>query len=164
MNVFGVGPLELAVILIVALVFVGPDRLPRLAADLARTLREIRKYTSGLAAEFNEVIKDVEKETEGERGVWKEVAEGIGGATQQVTQAMRGVRQDIFKQDAAGSANGAAPANGAADTWVEIPDPDAAQETPAAAEPAAQTPAAAEPAPNTTTAAEPTAERAETAS
>lgn len=138
MNVFGVGPLELAVILIVALVFVGPDRLPRLAADLARTLREIRKYTSGLAAEFNEVIKDVEKETAGEKNVWKEVSEGIGGATQQVTEAIRGVRQDILKADTPAAApptqggplaaNGAAAASdsaAAAPGWVEIPDPDA---------------------------------------
>ena len=40
MNFLGVGPLELIVMLIVALVFVGPERLPKLAADIARTIRE----------------------------------------------------------------------------------------------------------------------------
>jgi Tat protein translocase TatB subunit len=139
-NVFGVGPLELLVILAVALIFVGPERLPRLAADLARTIREIRKYTSGLATEFQEVVKDVERETEGERGLWKEVAEGIGGATQQVTEAVREARQDMFpsansRSPGSGSpapaSNGAVAAgppaaNGASGkAWVEIPDPDA---------------------------------------
>ena len=143
MNVFGVGPLELAVVLIVALVFVGPDRLPRLAADLARTIKEIRKYTSALAAEFNEVVKDVERETEGEKSLWREVSEGVGGATKQVTTAMREVRQDVMKaQGSAAGTNGStvvppaitaeaasAPTNGhepAATTgWVDIADPDA---------------------------------------
>ena len=81
MNFFGVGPAELIVILVVALVFVGPERLPRLAADLARTIREIRKYTGSLAAEFNEVIQDFEKETADDRSQWKEIGEGLTGAT-----------------------------------------------------------------------------------
>lgn len=153
MNLFGVGPLELAVILIVGLIFVGPDRLPRLAADLARTIREIRKYTNALAAEFNDVVKDVEKETAGEKSVWKEVSDSIGGATQQVTEAVRGVRQDLLNTPtpAPPAANGAtAPANGATPTgdagpalpastaeptaWVDIAEPDAEPAGPAPAE------------------------------
>lgn len=145
MNVFGVGPLELAVILIVGLIFVGPDRLPRLAADLARTIREIRKYTNALANEFNDVVKDVEKETAGEKSVWKEVSDSIGGATQQVTEAVRGVRQDLASTSAAAPppmngvtapANGPTPASASAPAaapdsadqavgWVSIAEPDA---------------------------------------
>lgn len=100
MNFLGVGPAELIVILVVALVFVGPERLPRLAADIARTIREIRKYTGGLAAEFGEVVKEFEKDTEGERSAWKEIGEGISGATQSVTEAIKGARADA---DTAGS-------------------------------------------------------------
>lgn len=107
MNVFGVGPLELIVILIVALVFVGPERLPRLAADLARTIREIRKYTGALQAEFTEYVKEVEKETEGERSEWKQIGEGIGAATQSVTDALRSARTGI---DGDAAAPAAAPA------------------------------------------------------
>lgn len=139
MNFFGVGPLELVLILIVALVFVGPERLPRLAADLARTIREIRKYTGSLAAEFQEVVNDVDRQTQNERTVWKDVSEGIGGATQQVTEAMRGVRQDLRDAgDAAGGTDrGAAaptpapgdvaspPTNGTPKpgAWVQISEP-----------------------------------------
>ena len=94
MNVFGVGPAELIVIMVVALLFVGPERLPKLAADLARTIREIRQYTGSLAAEFNEVVKDFEKDTEGERSQWKEIGEGITGATKSVTDAIRDARLD----------------------------------------------------------------------
>lgn len=155
MNLFGVGPLELVVILVVALIFVGPDRLPRLAADIARTIREIRKYTGSLAAEFQEVVKDVEKQTESERGIWKDVTEGIGGATKQVTEAVRTVRTDVnaaLAETAPPAANGAtapattpAPTNGAANGasaptsgWVEIADPDG--DEPAASPPQTTTP------------------------
>ena len=142
MNFFGVGPAELIVILVVALVFVGPERLPRLAADLARTIREIRKYTGSLAAEFNEVIQDFEKETADDRSQWKEIGEGLTGATRSVTDAIRGARADA---DAAGGAasvpaevasatNPAAGAEGAPPSaalieeadWREIPEPPAA--------------------------------------
>lgn len=95
MNFLGVGPLELVLILVVALVFVGPERLPKLAADIARTIREIRKYTGSLAAEFNEVIQDFEKDTEGERSAWKEIETGIAGATKSVTEAVRDVRTEV---------------------------------------------------------------------
>jgi sec-independent protein translocase protein TatB len=156
MNLFGVGPLELVVILVVALIFVGPDRLPRLAADIARTIREIRKYTGSLAAEFQEVVKDVEKQTESERGLWKDVTEGIGGATKQVTDAVRTVRTDVntalAETPPAPATNGAttptaapAPTNGATNGasapstgWVEIADPDGNE--PAASPPQTATP------------------------
>jgi Sec-independent protein translocase protein TatA len=139
MNFFGVGPAELIVILVVALEFVGPERLPRLAADLARTIREIRKYTGSLAAEFNEVIQDFERETEGDRSQWKEIGEGLSGATKSVTDALRGAREDAETAGAApaGAAptttNGTSPApsnGGAPDeaitpaTWREIAEPE----------------------------------------
>ncbi|MDP9236859.1 MAG: twin-arginine translocase TatA/TatE family subunit [Chloroflexota bacterium] len=137
MNFFGVGPAELIVILVVALVFVGPERLPKLAADLARTIREIRKYTGSLAAEFNEVIQDFERETEGERSSWKEIGEGLSGATQSVTDVLRAARTDAESGGAPAPADGATQAdssesqpgaatggNGAVHeaTWREIPD------------------------------------------
>lgn len=95
MNLFGVGPAELLVILVIALIFVGPERLPRLAADIARTIREIRKYTGSIAAEFNEVLQDFERETAQDRGQWKEIGEGLTNATKSVTEAFRGARTDI---------------------------------------------------------------------
>lgn len=161
MNFLGVGPLELVVILVVALIFVGPERLPKLAADLARTIREIRKYTGSLAAEFNEVIQDFEKETAGERSEWKEIGEGLSGATKSVTDALRGARADmagtaapaVAPDGATAPINGTAPAiepssaeaargtapsttNGASEPtnsgqWVSIAEPGAAPRAPA---------------------------------
>ena len=109
MNFFGVGPAELILILVVALVFVGPERLPRMAADIARTIRDVRRYTSGLANEFSEVVKDFEKETETERGEWKQIGEGIGAATRSVTEALHAART-AAEDDAPAAATSPGPA------------------------------------------------------
>jgi len=127
MNFMGIGPAEIIVILVVALVVVGPERLPRLAADIARTIRELRKYTSSITAEFTDVIHDFEKETEGERSQWKEIGEGLTSATRSVTDALRSARDDA---DPAAAPPSSAPAlpestNGppASGTWQDIPEP-----------------------------------------
>lgn len=116
MEFLGVGPAELVVILVVALVFVGPERLPKLAADIARVIREIRKYTSALADEFNEVVKDFEKDTEGERSTWKEIGDGLTGATKSMTEAVRGARAD------AQGTPGPVPAPAVAESLAPPPD------------------------------------------
>jgi sec-independent protein translocase protein TatB len=94
MNVFGVGPMELIVILIVALIFVGPERLPRFAADIARMIRDVRKYTGGLASEFNQVMKELEQETEVDRAQWKEIGEGLSDATKGVADELNAAQTD----------------------------------------------------------------------
>ena len=53
MDIFGMGPLELALILGLALVIFGPDRLPELARQLGRAVSEVRRLT----IEANDEIK-----------------------------------------------------------------------------------------------------------
>jgi sec-independent protein translocase protein TatB len=136
MNFIGVGPLELIVILVVALIFVGPERLPRLAADLARTIRDIRRYTGGLAREFNEVVQEFEKETETERTEWKEIGEGLSEATRSVTDAVAAARADAeTPPDASAGPTPAVPAtnglNGGPPPDTDAPAPPAEARTPA---------------------------------
>lgn len=47
---FNVGPMELAVILLVALLVVGPKRLPELGKTIGKSLRELRKVQDELRA------------------------------------------------------------------------------------------------------------------
>jgi Tat protein translocase TatB subunit len=52
MDFLGVGPLELVVVLIIALIVVGPERLPELARSVGKTLRDLRAMSQGFAAEW----------------------------------------------------------------------------------------------------------------
>jgi Tat protein translocase TatB subunit len=123
MNFMGIGPLELVVILVVALVVVGPERLPKLAADIARTIREIRKYTGGLASEFTDIVQEFEKDTAGDRGKWQEIGDGLTNATKSVTDAIRSARADAsLAGTAPASTTADAPATPPGERWVEIGD------------------------------------------
>ena len=63
MEVFGVGPWELLLVLIIAFVVLGPDRIPEVARTLGRALRQLREYTAQLTKELDtEDIKEVSRE------------------------------------------------------------------------------------------------------
>lgn len=53
---FNLGPLELGVLLVVALVVFGPDKLPSLAKDAARMLRTLRDLTQGARTQLRDEL------------------------------------------------------------------------------------------------------------
>ena len=75
MDFFGIGPLELFLILILALIVFGPGKLPELAKQLGRAVREFRKASSELTHDFKE---EFEKELNAEPEKPKEIAGGNG--------------------------------------------------------------------------------------
>lgn len=60
---FGIGTPELLVILVVALVVLGPKRLPEVARALGKGLAELRRATSGLTDELQNARVLLEEET-----------------------------------------------------------------------------------------------------
>lgn len=68
---FGMGGTEILVILIVALLFLGPDKLPEAAKSISKGIRDLRKQTR----EFQETI---------------EADERIGGAIRDIKSALNG--------------------------------------------------------------------------
>jgi TatA/E family protein of Tat protein translocase len=59
MDIFGLGPMEILLILIIGLLIFGPEKLPQIGRDLGRAFRAFRKASSDLS---KEVTKELEAE------------------------------------------------------------------------------------------------------
>ena len=57
-----VGPLEILVVLIVALVVFGPSKLPQLGRQVGRGYREFRKFQQGIQADIEGAFHDDDDE------------------------------------------------------------------------------------------------------
>lgn len=76
---FGIGIPELIVILLIAFVVVGPDKLPKLARTLGKGLYEIRRATEGVRSEIEKEGEEIDNELEEASQYLKE--EEKGGAS-----------------------------------------------------------------------------------
>ena len=66
MDFLGIGPLELIVVMIIAFIVVGPERLPELARSVGKTLRDVRALSQGLTSEWQKEIDSLSKTETGE--------------------------------------------------------------------------------------------------
>lgn len=60
MNILGMGPAELLLIFIIALIVLGPDKLPEIARTLGKAVRELRRMSMEVMAEFTKELRDME--------------------------------------------------------------------------------------------------------
>lgn len=86
MDLFGVGLPEIIVILVVALIVVGPKRLPEVAAQVARTVKQLRGYATDVTSQMREELDELTREYESMR---KELDEFRQVATQDIEQASK---------------------------------------------------------------------------
>jgi Tat protein translocase TatB subunit len=89
MDFLGIGLPELLVILILALLVVGPQRLPEMAAQLAKFVRTFRRYSQRITREFNETMQELEREYDDVRGEWKDVGQGLDDGVRTVSEQLR---------------------------------------------------------------------------
>jgi len=64
MDIFGIGGNELLVILVLAAVVLGPERLARSARELGKFVRNVKNYFSSLSDELKselEVLDEIKK-------------------------------------------------------------------------------------------------------
>ena len=66
MDFFGIGPMEIILILVIGLLIFGPDKLPQIGRDLGRTLRSFKKATTDLSAEMSKELEEEKKEIVGD--------------------------------------------------------------------------------------------------
>jgi Tat protein translocase TatB subunit len=59
---FGIGMQELIIIAIIALLVVGPKKLPDLAKTLGKSFGELRKAVDGITDDFKQTLQNDEKQ------------------------------------------------------------------------------------------------------
>jgi len=56
MNFLGMGPMELMLILVLALIVFGPGKLPEIAGQVGKVVRDFRRTTAELSGEFSRTL------------------------------------------------------------------------------------------------------------
>lgn len=165
MDILGIGPMELILILIVALMVFGPDRLPQIGAKLGRTMRDMRKATRAISTEINATRDAIMTEAKPITDPLHEVADAAKSAGSLVSVAKnpgQALKESVLKElnppkpePPAEPENTIAPPQiAAAEPPLALPAPDAA---PALPEPGASSTETVTPQPDSATGAEPTA-------
>ncbi|HEY0840404.1 MAG TPA: twin-arginine translocase TatA/TatE family subunit, partial [Vulgatibacter sp.] len=81
---FGLSFPELIIVLVIALLVLGPERLPKVAKTIGKTMRDVRRTTSEfkdmVEGEFHAIEQSVEGKPEREGGAPEGVAAGHTGA------------------------------------------------------------------------------------
>jgi sec-independent protein translocase protein TatB len=95
MNFFGIGYGEILIIIVAALIIFGPQRLPEVAGQAARWIRDARKMLTDMSGEFerNAGVREFKQAIEGE----------IAGVRKDLQEAGVSVKKDL--DAAAGTAN-----------------------------------------------------------
>lgn len=101
MSIMGMGWMEMAIIAIGALLIFGPDRLPEVAGQVGKFVRDIRKMTSELSGEL--------ERTAGVNDIKKAVQSELAGVKSTVDSATKGVSSSV--SSATGSAKTATASN-----------------------------------------------------
>ena len=85
MNVLGMGPMEILLIVVLALIVFGPAKLPEIMGQVGKAINDFRRATTDLSNEFNRTIQAELKET---RSVVEETRSAVTEAHTSVTSAL----------------------------------------------------------------------------
>jgi Tat protein translocase TatB subunit len=104
---FGIGYQEMFIVLVVALVIFGPSRLPELAGQVGRWVRDFRRMSSDLTGEFEKTFAEVDEVKKTFKRELQGIQEEVGG----VGKSARGdLKRSGTKAVGAGQKTGSAAA------------------------------------------------------
>jgi sec-independent protein translocase protein TatB len=88
MNILGMGPMEILLIVVLALIVFGPAKLPEIMRQVGKAINDFRRATSDLSDEFNRTIQAELKEG---RSLVDETRSTVTNAHASVTSAISGL-------------------------------------------------------------------------
>jgi sec-independent protein translocase protein TatB len=90
MNFFGVGAFELALVAIIAVIVLGPERIPGAAVQLARAVKYMRGYANDATADIRREFEELTKE-------YDEVRKELSDFRRSVTNDVESIAGEIDK-------------------------------------------------------------------
>jgi sec-independent protein translocase protein TatB len=106
MDFLGVGPLEFLLVLIIALLVVGPERLPEIARSIGKAIRDLRDISQSVTSEWQRELGEAAGVELGEEGLQESLAQplkefekslagSVEGLQESVTQSVEGARESL---------------------------------------------------------------------
>jgi sec-independent protein translocase protein TatB len=97
MNFFGVGPFEVALVAIIAVIVLGPERIPAAAVQLARAYKYMRGYATDATADIRKELEELTKEYDEIRKEFREfqssASKGVTSITDEIDKTLRQSRE-----------------------------------------------------------------------
>ncbi len=93
MNILGMGPMEILLIVVLALIVFGPAKLPEIMGQVGKAIGDFRRATSELSDEFNRTIQAELQET---RAVVDETRSAVTGVHTSINTALTGTPAPVL--------------------------------------------------------------------
>lgn len=97
MDILGMGPAEIFLILVIALIVFGPGKLPEIGAAVGRAIGDFRRASRDLTAGLQGSVGDIRGSIE---GTINDTKAEIQGATDSIRQEAQALSQEITAQPA----------------------------------------------------------------
>ena len=96
MDFLGMGYMEIAIVVVVAIIVLGPEKLPAYAKKASRFIRQFRKITSGLTQELGKAL-ELEDEGEGLNNELKNISKSLEEDAAQLRKSLSDEADSVGK-------------------------------------------------------------------
>ena len=126
---FDVGFSEIVLIAVVALIVIGPEKLPKVARTLGHMFGRLQRYVNEVKADINREIEldELRKLQTQVQDAARDMEQSMSGAARQVESGLRSVEEQL---NAGEAANAAAEAKPGAPSVTPSPAPEAGKAEP----------------------------------
>ena len=96
MSFFGMGGMEIMVIMVVALIIFGPGKLPEIGAQVGKAVRDFRRVTNDLTREFNDSTSDIRSTMDEMKGTVAQVERESKALAQSIPATIEGTVNPVI--------------------------------------------------------------------
>jgi sec-independent protein translocase protein TatB len=79
MEVFGIGPLEIALVVLIAFIVLGPDRIPGTMRQLGKWTRQLRETVNNITRDYTTEIQEITGEITALQDEIRSIQRDLGG-------------------------------------------------------------------------------------